>query len=362
MALTITESTNKTSFNYGDVTYPSFTMSGSSVGIPYWESEGGVFVSKNSNTSVFQPYNKSRTAIIKARRAYATQGNFTPNQTNENGAGVITKVGGTNTAWDAAAVLLGATYQTGNNDSFIEVTITDTTTEKALLFSSIQAADPASSLNDYGWHFLSNGSVIARKSGVPVTLELPYAIGDLFRIERVGSSVLFKINDITIITVSALNNLNLYSYVSFKTLGGTLGKSTFYKTSIEPTVSYTLKINGLFPGQPNYSYEINIDDNTLVSYAEDKSAIYRIKGQPIRSWTLQFNERPYLEYQDAYQFWMYHKKYISFYYVDLVYGMKTLVTFDSGIRTQAISPNSISFSFVVRQVANAPVYPVAFPN
>jgi hypothetical protein len=114
--------------------------------------------------------------------------------------------------------------------------------------------------------------------------------------------------------------------------------------------SATLSVYATFPLQPQFGYETDLDNKTLVSVAEDGSAVFRKKGGAKRSWQLQFPRRPQSEYVVLRDFWQYHEKTIEFYYYDLPLSEIKLVRFDSGLRVSPENMNLISMSCVLREV------------
>src|SRR6185369_14651152 len=102
----------------------------------------------------------------------------------------------------------------------------------------------------------------------------------------------------------------------------------------------TIGVTGLFPVQPNYTYELSSDNTTLSSYAEDGSATFRKKGNQKRGLSLQFNERPYVEYLMISNFWKAHEKHERFLYQDLVFNDMYVMRFDAGLRVNVVAPDS----------------------
>lgn len=114
--------------------------------------------------------------------------------------------------------------------------------------------------------------------------------------------------------------------------------------------SLSIQVYATFPVQPNYGYEIEWDDKTLMSIAEDQTVIARIKSPDKRSWQLQFPNRPLTEYNTLKNFWSYHRKVIPFYYLDLAIAELKLCRFDSGLRTTPVGPDQFSMTCVVKEI------------
>jgi hypothetical protein len=112
----------------------------------------------------------------------------------------------------------------------------------------------------------------------------------------------------------------------------------------------SLSIYATFPLQPHFGYEVDYDNKTLVSVAEDGTAVFRKKSSAKMSWTLQFPRRPLSERTILKAFWDYHEKTVEFYYYDLALNELRLVRFDSGIRVSPDNMNLINMSCVLREI------------
>jgi hypothetical protein len=132
-------------------------------------------------------------------------------------------------------------------------------------------------------------------------------------------------------------------------------KSTFVNvvatnSGNESSNPLTVTSYGKFPLQPIFGYDIDIDDKTLISVAEDGTTVRRLKGIEKRVWTLQMPNRPLSEYITLRNFFLFHRKLKEFYYEDLAIQEMKIVQFDSGIKVTPNNHNSISMSCVVREV------------
>jgi hypothetical protein len=112
----------------------------------------------------------------------------------------------------------------------------------------------------------------------------------------------------------------------------------------------SLSIYATFPLQPHFGYDVDIDNKTLVSVAEDGTAVFRKKGGTKRSWTLQMPNRPATEYIALRDFWAFHEKTTEFYFYDLPLNELVLVRFDSGLKVQPQNMNLINMSCVLREI------------
>src|SRR3954467_14115707 len=118
--------------------------------------------------------------------------------------------------------------------------------------------------------------------------------------------------------------------VAWATTAGTLSSSNSSTTRLTPpnrsqqiivtgtsgpdSGSASVTIWATFPLQPNYGYDYELDEKTLISIAEDGSTVRRQKGNIKASWQLTMPQRPLSEFQILRDFHAYHKKLIPFYY------------------------------------------------
>lgn len=116
------------------------------------------------------------------------------------------------------------------------------------------------------------------------------------------------------------------------------------------TVIKSVQVYGTFPLQPNYPYDVEFDDKTLVSIAEDGTAVFRVKSPIRRSWQLSMPNRPFTEYSLLNPFYQYHKKFREFYYYDLAINELILVRFDSSLKVTPIGPDQFTMSCVVKEI------------
>jgi hypothetical protein len=121
----------------------------------------------------------------------------------------------------------------------------------------------------------------------------------------------------------------------------------------------SLIVYGTWPVFPHFGYEVPFDDKTLVSYAEDGSAVFRRKGNVKLSWSLNFNNTPTEDLILMRDFWNHHRKDTPFYFEDLelpenVLGVELptlkLVTADSGLRVVVEGPDRYTVSVSLKEV------------
>ncbi len=118
-------------------------------------------------------------------------------------------------------------------------------------------------------------------------------------------------------------------------------------------------VYGQIPIQPHLGYEVTMDNRTLVSYAEDGTAVFRRKGPIRRSWQLAYRNTPQADMMLFRNFWNWHQKDIPFYYIDIILpenilGVETstnrLVTFDSQLKVVVQGVDRFELSAVVREL------------
>lgn len=351
MALTVSFSPDVASWIQGDSPITLSLTGTHTAGYDgyYWESDSGTFSNKFAANPVFTPNNATKIVSVIGRRVF--QGLTGPS------AAVFTTVGsngtrkssGSSSSWDSMNTGSGL----GGSDGFFEWEITETSTEKVagLMDNSIYVDPLLTGTNSFlhAWHFSANGTAVVRKQGIPLIDPIFYKAGDSFKVEAIGTKVFYYYNKTKVAETTRVAG-NLYGVAGFKTIGSVIDGPRFF---IFPSTNQgvkTLVVHGIFPEQPNYSYELNQDNTTLVSFAEDKSARYKVKGGLKKNLNLQFTQRSYNEYLSINNFWLAHQKHLSFYYKDIDFAETYRMVFDSGLRVQVNSPNSITISFVLREV------------
>jgi hypothetical protein len=355
MAITVTLTPNVTSYVYGE---PAINVSilgqgNATTGPNYlWESNSGTFVDKFAGSTNFTPNNATSVVNIIGRRVKHFNAASAPNAAAFGANGGYQKIGGSTTAWDA-----GLWHDTSLTayPSFYEFEPVEVNTEKAggfftngtYLDPTVVNANPNVTFT-FNWHLLANGTAVPRKAGVALASPVIYKVGDIFRVTVEVSKVVYTLNNIVVATTTRPVTDPLWAVGSIKTVGGTINNPSFFHDPTNEGLK-TLSVTGLFPVQPNYSYELAADTNTLTSLAEDGSGTFRKKGNQKRAMSLQFNERPYTEYKLIYDFWRAHEKHEKFIYQDLVFNDVYIMRFEAGLRSNVIAPDSITIQITLKE-------------
>lgn len=365
MSLTVGLTPNVSTFTYGDADIALTLSGGGSAWL--WESNQGVFgtagtftsgdiqYGKFSSTPTFRPNNASGvTQIIGRKVSHAIATGFATYEfTAEGSFGGWKKYTGSN-SWDGG--FTNGTNLSGD-DIFLQCSTAENNTEKAMGFlanSTYRDPNTVHATNAFVlcWHMYSNGIAIPRKLGVAQAAPVPYVAGDDFRIHINNTTLVatYYLNGKVVATTLFTGFVNaLYATLSFKTVNGTLITPSLFTDSSTNMGTANLTSFGVFPVQPNFSYDVSFDNKTLISFAEDGSATYRVKSPPKRSINLVFNNRPYSDYVKIYDFWQAHQKHIQFYYVDYVYGLTYKVVHDSGLKVQTVGPDQHTMTIVLRE-------------
>ena len=354
MAITVSFNPNVTTYLKGDAPI-TVTMAGTpTTGYNdyLWESDNGTFSNKFSNAVIFTPNNGTKLTTVIARRTrnfltgFVTPANFSTYGSN----GGQRKSAGSSATWEAGNLDAGF----AGADGFFEFEVAEITAEKAggLILNSTYIDPNLTGSNSFtlNWHFSTNGTVVAKKEGTTLTsTPIFYKIGDIFRVEVKGTKSIFYMNGVKIVDTLTPSG-NLFGAAGFKTVGAIINNPTTFTGAVTNQGIKTLQVYGVFPEQPNYSYEINQDNVTLVSFAEDRSAKYKVKSGIKRTLSPQFVQRPVSEYINIQEFWELHQKHLSFYYKDIDFDKTYLMVFDSGIRLQINGPDNVTISFVLREI------------
>lgn len=117
-----------------------------------------------------------------------------------------------------------------------------------------------------------------------------------------------------------------------------------------------VSVFGRLPHQPNWGIELDLDDKTLVSVAEDDSTIFSLKRGPLQTWRMQWINRPFREKEDLKSFWKWHRKFRFWYYQDESEGDEVgfepetyLVRFDSGLKIVPGDYDNFNITAIVTQ-------------
>lgn len=353
MAVAINLTPNVSTYTYGDPSIAT-SMSGGTAPSYLWESNSGVFSDKYAATPSFTPNNATKIVSIIGRFVYRSlsagfAGSGSVGAYGINGG--LTKTGGSSAAWDAqwggVTVPVGAT-------AFFEFTAVATNKEKAGgFFTNSLYRDPttvhATNAVQLAWHLYGNGTAVPRKLGTALATTVVYKSGDVFRVSIEGSKAVFYLNGVAVATTS-LPSGTLYPVALFKTVGSIIDNPSFLDNAAVNEGVTTLSVVGLLPVQPNYTYDVTEDNNTLVSVAEDGTSTFRIKSKAKKSLNLQFIERPFSEYQQLADFWRAHQRHEKFFYLDVIYNDIYLMRFDSPLRTAVQAPDSITIQLTLKEV------------
>lgn len=345
--VTITLNPNVSTYTLGD---PPITATLSGSGDVLWESNNGNFANKLASPTVFTPNNGTALTSIIGRRVFsrsavsvstsggsvASSGNWSYSKSSINSA-----------VWDVA-VVSNTGIDSGDTGFFQFVAVENNTEKAGGLVSNNSYRDPTNASYEAGWHLSSNGTAVPRALGVSLSQIYAYKNGDEFRIAKESTRIAFYING-RLAASTAIPSGTLYGSTSFKTSGASLSTGTLFSDPTENQATKAISIVSSFPVQPNYTYELSIDNNTLASYAEDGTGTFRKKGNSKKILSLQFIDRPFEEYQLLVNFWNVHEKHSKFVYEDLVYNDTYLMRFDSGFRTTVQGPDRITIQVTLRE-------------
>jgi hypothetical protein len=165
-------------------------------------------------------------------------------------------------------------------------------------------------------------------------------------------------------------NMSVEWTTSVGTVNPSSGNSTFFTPPNQTRVatvtgtsgvehdSAAIQVYATIPFQPHFGYELDWDNKTLRSEAEDGSAVLRVKGPIKKSWQVAFNNIPSDEWILLREFFKWHQKHIPFYYEDLAVPDNTgsgesnillLVTFDAGLKVTVAGPQRFNITTAFRE-------------
>ncbi len=108
----------------------------------------------------------------------------------------------------------------------------------------------------------------------------------------------------------------------------------------------------IFPVEADYSREHEEAEVSTVSTAADGSTRkVRYKGSATQTWALKFTDRTLAEYEAVRDFRRTHRLDQPFIYEETILGIRRVCYFDSGIKIEPNSYESVSFSCLVRAAA-----------
>ena len=135
---------------------------------------------------------------------------------------ILTKVSG-GSGWNAGA----STTSPISGDGAVEFTAT-TTSHNFMVGLSDQDTSASYNTIDYGLYLRFDPGVYIYENGVLVATLGSYQVGDVFRVERVGSSVVYKQNGVVIYTSSVASSGDLIADSSFYTVGDQVVDAVIY--------------------------------------------------------------------------------------------------------------------------------------
>jgi len=147
----------------------------------------------------------------------------------ENGAGVsvsgnsLTKTA--TTAWGNSGA--GSTQiLTANTDGWVEVTAVETDTYRMFGFSSSNPDNNYASIN-YGIVISVSGGLLVFENGTNMGNIGTYSNGDRIRVERTGTTILYKRNGSTVYTSSIPSSSQLVADASLFSIGATIANAKY---------------------------------------------------------------------------------------------------------------------------------------
>ena len=172
----------------------------------------------------------------------------------------LTKTSGSNTWWNGGAASVNTIP--GNQDGWFETTVQETNTFRMFGLSS---SNPSYSWNtiEYCFYLYSGGTLNIYESGTSKGTFGSYQSGDVVRIERQGSQILYRLNGQTVYTSSCNPAQPLLADISMYSIGGTIYDA---KSSVpaSPAVSLFLQPSTMVENK-EYKYEYNLSDSTLLA-------------------------------------------------------------------------------------------------
>jgi hypothetical protein len=354
MATVITLTPNVSTWSIGD---PLITVSlsggNAGTGSEYmWETNNGSFSNKFLAAPVLTPKNATKVTTIYGRRVFHSAYSGTLNVATVGSYGGLTKTSGTNT-WDSFG------FQTPNvtaYPSFYEVTAGENNKEKAMGFLANSTYRDPTTVNSnpdltfcVAWHLLTNGTAIARATGIALSTPIPYKAGDRFRVTLTTSSVSYSINGVVYATTMLPTTSALYPTMSFKTTAASFLDGSYLA---DPTNdgSTTLNVMGVVPIQANYSYELVNDNITMSSIAEDGGLYFRKRGRVKKALALNFRDKSYADFVLLNDFWKAHERQEIFLYKDLVANETYVMRFESGLQISVEHPDVITIQATLKEI------------
>ena len=117
----------------------------------------------------------------------------------------------------------------------------------------------------------------------------------------------------------------------------------------------TIEVTGTCPDRGQFeSAQIELDDRTNVSLAEDGGPSFLVKGQPYRLFPYSYPNRTRDQYDEMEAFWLFHRKTRTFYLEDPVHdNLWRLVRFDSKLSITVHGTDMLTYAATYREAVPA---------
>ncbi len=359
MALSITLTPDVTTYLQGDAPI-SVSMGAGASNYTYalWESDSGTFLNKYADTTTFTPNNATKSTKIIGRRVNRVASSNSSNLSSADAGLTFGKTtAGADYAWDT--FMWFANPIDGLNAAstgFLQAVAVDLN-EKTMGFGNTTQLNPETvgtmtTSIAYCWHLQSTGLATPRHLGALIASPVTYKVGSVFKIELTTAAVNYYVDGIWIASAPRLLMTSYYAMYTFYeryswwTMASYLNDLTY--TNAEG--SRILGVTGLFPVQPNYSYNASSDVTIITSAALDGSEKRRKKSKVRTMLNLQFVERPDWEYRLIADFWSAHEKHQRFVYQDIVLGESYIMRFEAPLSVNMRSANTIDIQATLREV------------
>jgi hypothetical protein len=320
---------------------------------PFWESDGGTFDDRFTSPTYFTPNNGTKQIKITGYRVNRFDASGSVGSVDDYGTtGGKGKASGA-LAWDTW--WLFSYYVDIGVTAFFEQEAVDNISEKAMGFISNSNYPNPTTVSGVGtsfehaWHLYADGTAVPRRMGVSLSTPVAYKTNDRFRVTLKGSQAIYMLNGNVVAVGERVNSVSLYAYNSWKSVGGYFNNVSYLTDDVNMDSDY-VSVTGLFPVQPNFTYSTSTDVGILSSVAVDGTEKRRRKTKARKTIDLQFNERPYFEYQQILDFWNAHEKHERFVYKDLVLDESYIVRFNAPLTVTVLGANNVSVRATLQEV------------
>lgn len=128
------------------------------------------------------------------------------------------------------------------------------------------------------------------------------------------------------------------------------------------TKTYSLSVFATIPVYPQFGYEQELDVETKVKMARDRTRYFREDGEVEVSWVFAWSEREKDQYLELMRFWRDHRKVTQFYLVDTEGDLLNKVWFNSSFKAIASGANrwalSAAFKGILEDVDASSAEPI----